>query len=227
MKLNQVRIGFLCTATLLSPALVYSQTPSSMPNNQPTQPGQQPNSGVGSGSGMAGSMTGGTAGSNDPSGQMARDKMFLRKAAEGGMAEIQLGQLALQKSNSDDVKQFAQKMIDDHTTLNNSMKPIADQMGVPTPTKLARPDQAEYDKLSGMSGDDFDKEYLGYMSKDHHKDLRDFKMEDSTVTDSSLKAAVDSGLPVIQQHTQMVDKLAKSKGVTMPGHGAAGMAPGQ
>ena len=61
------------------------------------------------------------------------DRMFVKKALQGGMAEVQLGQLTLQKSNNDQVKQFAQHMIDDHTKLNDQMKPVAQQVGVAVP----------------------------------------------------------------------------------------------
>ena len=141
------------------------------------------------------------------------DKKFLHKAAEGGYAEIQLGQLAVQKGSSDDVKKFGQKMVDDHTALNDQMKPFADAAGLQPPTKLSSKDQAEYDKLNGMSGDAFDKEYLAYMVKDHHMDLRDFRKEEATATDPSLKDAVSKGKTVIKEHTDMVEKLATDKGV--------------
>jgi putative membrane protein len=218
MTMKEIRIGVLCTVAVIAPSIVFAQmgsTPNQPSQSQSNQ--QQTNQpGATQDSGMAGAMTG----TNGSDSQSMRDRMFLRKAAEGGMTEIQLSQLALQKSNSDDVKQFAQKMVDDHTTLNNNMKPIADSMGVRTPTKLDGKAQAEYDKLNGMSGDDFDKEYLSFMVKDHHKDVREFRTEDAAASDANLKSAVDQALQVIQQHTMMVDKLAKSKGVSMPGHAA-------
>ena len=204
---NIIRIAFLCTAAIGSPSLILAQ--GTMNNNNQNQNNQPTNQQQG-GAGMAGAMNGAN-GPNDPTGQAMRDKAFLKKAAEGGFAEIQLGQLAAQKGGSDEVKQFGQKMVDDHTALNASMQPSADAMGVRAPTKLAKKDQAEYDKLNALSGPDFDKEYLAYMSKDHHQDLREFKDEDATVTDTGLKPAVDKGLLVIQEHTQMVDKLNKAK----------------
>ena len=66
-------------------------------------------------------------------GQVMQDKMFLRKAAEGGIAEVKLGELAVQKASSDDVKAFAQKMVEDHTRMNNDMAQLADSMGVMLP----------------------------------------------------------------------------------------------
>jgi putative membrane protein len=158
-------------------------------------------------------------------GQAMKDKMFLRKAAQGGMAEVKLGQLAVQKGSSEDVKSFGQKMVDDHTKLNDDMAPIADSMGVRLPKDLSKDDQAEYDKLSALSGNDFDMEYLSFMVKDHHKDLREFRQEEASTTDPTLKTAVADGAKVIHEHTVMVDKLAREKGVPVPQHGGNKAAP--
>ena len=152
-------------------------------------------------------------------GQVMQDKMFIRKAAEGGLAEVKLGQLAAQKASGDDVKAFAQKMVEDHTKLNASMAQVADSMGVMLPKSMSKEDQAEYDKLNGLSGNDFDIEYLTYMVKDHHKDLRAFRMEATTPADPALHDAVVSAGNVIHDHTVMVDKLARSKGVAVPERG--------
>ena len=114
---------------------------------------------------------------------MSGDKMFVRKAAEGGLMEVQLGQLAAQKATNPDVKSFGQKMVDDHTALNNSMKPIADKMGVPVPSALNKKDQATYDMIAAKSGDDFDKAYIRDMVKDHHKDLHEFTAEEKKASD--------------------------------------------
>jgi putative membrane protein len=211
MKFNEMRIIMLGAAVTLSPVTLLGQAdsmspPTSQPNHQ-TQ--QQPGSPAMQNSG---------SNANDTS-QSMKDKMFLRHAAEGGMAEVKLGQLAAQKASSDDVKAFGQKMVDDHTVLNNEMAPIADSMGVRTPKNLNKQDQAEYDKLSGLSGTDFDTEYLTAMVKDHHKDLREFREQAASTTDPTLKAAVEKGQRVIHEHTMMVDKLAQSKGIAVPAPG--------
>jgi putative membrane protein len=195
------------------PQSTNPQQPGTMPN--PSQPGGQ------AGAGMAGAMGGAPM---TDEGQSMKDQMFLRKAAQGGMAEVQLGQLATQKSGSDEVKQFGQKMVDDHTMLNNDMKPIADSMGIALPKKLSKEDQAEYDKLKALGGDEFDKEYLGFMVKDHHEDLHEFRVENASVQNPTLKAAVEKGQRVIREHTRMVEKLAQSKGVPVPPRGGP-MAP--
>ena len=152
-------------------------------------------------------------------GQEMKDKMFLRKAAEGGIAEVKLGQLAAAKGVSEEVKSFGAKMVADHTLLNNQMKPIADSMGVRLPRDMNKADQAEYDKLNALSGPEFDQEYLTDMVKDHRKDLREFHMESMATNDPALKAAVDKGEEVIREHTRMVTKIARDKGITLPSGG--------
>jgi putative membrane protein len=154
-----------------------------------------------------------------------QDKMFLRKAAEGGIAEVKLGQLAAQKGSSDDVKAFGQKMVDDHTKLNLEMARVADSMGVMLPKSMNKEDQAEYDKLNGLSGNDFDIEYLSFMVKDHHKDLHEFRIEAASPTDPTLHDAVVKAQSVIHDHTVMVDKLARAKGIPVPAHGGNKPAP--
>jgi putative membrane protein len=211
MEFKQMRIIMLGTVATLSPVVLLAQAdPMSSPagqNNRPMQQ-QQPGSPAMQDSGNnANEMT-----------QNMKDKMFLRHAAEGGMAEVKLGELAMQKAGSEDVKSFGQKMVDDHTALNNEMAPIADSMGVRVPKKLNKQDQAEYDKLSGLSGTDFDTEYLTAMVKDHHKDLHEFREEAASTTDPTLKAAVEKGRSVIREHTMMVDKLAQSRGIAVPEH---------
>jgi putative membrane protein len=149
--------------------------------------------------------------------QQMRDKMFLRKAAAGGLAEVQLGQLASRKAQSPEVKAFGEKMVADHTALNEEIKPIADSMGVMLPKKITKEDQAEIDKLNALSGTDFDTEYLTFMVKDHHADLREFRDEARSATDPTLQEAVTKGEKVIREHTRMVDKLAQDKGIAIPG----------
>jgi putative membrane protein len=147
-------------------------------------------------------------------GSMSSDQTFLKKASEGGMAEVQFGQLASQKAQSPKVKAFGEKMVTDHTMLNNNLKPFADKDGVPPPTSLSPEDQAEMDKLNGLSGADFDKEYVAFMMKDHDKDLAAFRREASTTQDSQLKMAVMHGEKVIDQHHKIIDRIGAQMGVT-------------
>ena len=192
-------------ALLTGPAIAQmggapQQQPSSggMNSQQQTQ-GQM-------GSMQSGSMSGGGMAS-------MQDKTFAKKAMAGGMAEIQDAQLALTKSNSDDVKKFAQQMIDDHTKLNDQMKPIAAQIGVQPPTDLMPKDKKSYAMLQGLSGDDFDKAYIKDAVKDHKMDDKDFSMEASNGQFPAEKDAASQGDQIVKQHLQMAEQLAQAHNV--------------
>jgi putative membrane protein len=218
MKFSQLGIIMFGTAVVLSPVILSAQSNPMNPSGSTStanQPGQQPSSTT------AMQDSGTNAGEVS---QTMNDKIFLRKAAEGGMAEVQFGQLAAQKASSDDVKAFGQKMVDDHTALNSEMATVADSLGVRAPKTIDKKDQTELDKLNGLSGTDFDTEYLTVMVKAHHKDLHEFRMEAANTQDPTLKAAVEKGGKVIGEHTRMVDKLARDKGIPMPARG--GKMPG-
>ena len=103
------------------------------------------------------------------------DKMFVRKAMQGGMAEVQLGQLTLQKSNNDQVKQFAQRMIDDHTKLNEQMKPVAQQLGVSVPNQDFEEGQKHHGQAAGPFGVSLRSGLHRDMVKDHKQDLSEFQ----------------------------------------------------
>jgi len=148
-------------------------------------------------------------------GQQMMDKKFIRNAAEGGIADIKLSELAVQKGGPE-VKELAQKMIDDHNTMNRDMASIADSMGVMLPKKMNKESQAEYDKLNGLSGKDFDTEYLTYMAKAHYQDLHEFHMEASVAADPGLQSEVVKALGMMHQHLGQIASTAKDEGVTLP-----------
>ena len=212
MKLRHLGAVLLGTLTI-SPALLLAQfDPTAVPASQ-TQPNR------------AGQQAPSTTAIQDAGphagdvGQIMQDKMFLRKAAEGGIAEVKLGQLAAQKGSSDEVKAFGQKMVEDHTKMNSDMAEVADSLGVMLPKSMNKEDQAEYDKLSALAGNDFDMEYLSFMVKDHHNDLHEFRMEAASRADPTLRDEVVKAEGVIHDHTVMVDKLARAKGIPIPAHG--------
>ena len=146
-----------------------------------------------------------------------QDKTFLKEASQGGMSEVQFGQLAATKGSDEKVKAFGQKMVTDHTMLNNDLKPFADKAGVPPPAGLKPEDQAEFDKLNGLAGEAFDKEYVSFMMKDHEQDLKDFRSEVASTGDPELKAAVQRGERVIAQHHRMIGRIGASMGIGTAG----------
>ena len=229
------RFALCCAASMLlcgAPAVAQQTTGGSggASGSTGTQSGTQSNSTTGGASsgGMTGTSTGSMQGSSGGGMQQdnatmsggagkisAEDKRFMKEAMEGSMAEIQLGQLAQQKASNDQVKQFAQRMIDDHTKLNAQMGPLAQQFGVETPTDLDSKHKSIQSRLEGMSGEKFDQEYMKAMVADHRDDHQKFLREEATAKDPTLKNAVTQAEPIIAEHLRMaqdIDKSLKGKG---------------
>lgn len=143
--------------------------------------------------------------------QKMDDKKFLKEAAEGGLAEVELGKLASQKASSPEVKQFAQKMVDDHTKANDQLKQVASAENVSVPNELDSKHQSRLDKLSKLSGDSFDKAYVKDQLKDHETYVRDFNNEAQNGSDPKVKAFASATLPTLQQHLDLVKSLNKTE----------------
>ncbi len=146
-----------------------------------------------------------------------QDKQFIMTASQSDLTEITLSKLALSKTMNSKVKAYAEKMIRDHTKLEADMKPYADKMGVPPATALNDEHQQLLTQLQGLSGADFDKQYMSDMDTSHHATLDAFKSELSTTTDAQLKPTVRKGERVVAQHTELADKLSKQLGGTTAG----------
>ena len=132
--------------------------------------------------------------------------------------EVQLGQLAQQKSESNDVKQFAQRMVNDHGQMGEKwLKPVAQQMGINEPNGPSKKDKKMMEKLQGLSGQDFDREYITMMVKDHQKDLKEFKEEANVAQDPGVKQIADKGSQVIEQHLQLIEQIAKAHNIDVGG----------
>jgi putative membrane protein len=154
------------------------------------------------------------------------DKHFVREALMGGMAEIQLGQLASQKGSADDVKQFGQKMVEDHTRLGEQMKGVAGQIGVTPPAGLSAKDQALKTRLEGLSGAQFDRAYIRAMVKDHENDLQAFKSEAANASSPAVKDAASQGEKVVSEHLNMIEQIAATHHV-MVNNAEASVSPGR
>jgi putative membrane protein len=107
----------------------------------------------------------------------APDAHFAKEAAQGGMAEVKLGQLAEEKGSSDSVKSFGKRMVDDHSKAGDKLKEVASRENITLPTDISAKDQATYDRLSKLNGAAFDRAYARDMVKDHETDVMAFKKE--------------------------------------------------
>jgi putative membrane protein len=148
-------------------------------------------------------------------GQQILDKQFIRTAAEGGVADIKISTLATEKG-SPEIKDLAQKMADDHTQMNKDLESVADAMGVMLPKKPNKDQQAEYDKLKGLSGKDFDAEYVTYIAKVHYQDVHNYRMEASVAVDPDLQSEVVKALGTMREHIGLISKTATAEGIVLP-----------
>ena len=145
--------------------------------------------------------------------QSHSDKSFMEKVSQGNVAEVELGKLALKKSTNPGVRAYAQRMIKDHTALGKKIAPLLTQAGLKPSVSLNTEHQHLFNKLNGLSGAEFDKEYVKAMDEDHHEDLKDFQDEVSSTQVAAIKTTVTAGEKVIAEHTQMADDLAKKMGL--------------
>jgi putative membrane protein len=152
----------------------------------------------------------GQNGTGTASRMTSSDSTFATKAAQGGLAEVQLGNLAEQNASSQDVKDFGQRMVKDHTNANDELKQIAQQQNLTLPTGMNAKDQAVYNRLSKLHGAAFDQAYMRDMVNDHKMDIREFQQEANHGTDPQLKQFASKTLPTLQQHLQMA-QLTQSK----------------
>jgi putative membrane protein len=137
------------------------------------------------------------------------DKKFLAMAAQSDQNEIALSQVAEQKASNPAVKAFAEKMVTEHKQMTASMKPFADEWGLTPPTGPDADHQKELDKLNGLSGADFDKEYMSQMVSDHSKALSAFTSEAKDTKDAKFRAAVIKGKTAVAAHKNMAYDLKK------------------
>ena len=144
-------------------------------------------------------------------GQLSRkDYKFAREAAQGGLLEVKLGELAKQKASNPTVQQFGDRMIADHTKANDQLKQIATQKGAILPTQLSRREESELEHMQKLSGADFDKAYADHMVKDHRKDIKEFQDAAKNAQDQDLKSFAQNTLPTLQQHEQMAEQMESS-----------------
>lgn len=135
------------------------------------------------------------------------DKTFAMKVAQGGLAEVQDGQLASQRATSPQVKQFGQQMVTDHSQANQDLQQIAQQENLTLPTQPSAAEKSEDRRLNAATGADFDKSYVSAEVKDHQQDVAAFQREAQSGKDPALKGFAQKYLPVIRQHLQMAQAL--------------------
>jgi putative membrane protein len=138
------------------------------------------------------------------------DKAFVTKAAQGGLAEVQMAQLAQQKASSEDVKKFAQTMIDDHTPNNEQLVKLATAKGLTPPSEPNAMQMKVMTHLQGLTGAKFDKAYVKVQIRAHTMMLKEMRLEAKRGQDPDLKTFADQTASTVEHHLSMAQGLQKA-----------------
>jgi putative membrane protein len=137
------------------------------------------------------------------------DQKFIKDAAAGGMMEVELGKIAADKATNDKVKEFGRRMQEDHSKANDELKKIAAEKGVEIPTALEGKHKKTVDRLSKLSGEEFDRQYMRAMVDDHKEDLQKFQREADKGNDPAVKQFASKHVPVLKKHLELAQTTNK------------------
>jgi putative membrane protein len=140
------------------------------------------------------------------------DRKFIEEAAKGGMAEVELAKVAQERASSPEVKQFAQRMEQDHSKANEQLRQLAQEKGVTMPAGPKLGEKHEMSKLSKLQGEEFDRAYMDHMVKDHEKDVKEFRKEAQKAKDPDVKAFAQQTAPILEQHLQLAQNADAAVG---------------
>lgn len=138
------------------------------------------------------------------------DAAFAVEAANGGMAEVELGKLAQEKATNPRVKKFGEMMVMDHSKANDSLMAVAKVKNITLPSAVSPDEQKIKADLTKKTGKDFDKAYVDAMVDDHKKDVKKFADATKSLKDPDLKAFAQKTLPVLQTHLDSITAIQKS-----------------
>jgi len=138
--------------------------------------------------------------------------LFARKAAVGGLAEVQMGQMAADKASDPDVKAFAQRMVTDHGKANDELHQIASTKGWTLPAGLDAKHHAAMMRLGRFHGAAFDRQYMNAMVADHNADVAAFRVYSKSGADVDLKTWAGTTLPTLEEHQKMSKETAAKLG---------------
>ena len=142
------------------------------------------------------------------------DASFYKNAAEGGIAEVEAGQMAQDSGKSQQVKDFGAMMVKDHTAANEKLKALAASKDITLPTSSSVSQMAGKAKLKLLSGDTFDKSYVKGQISAHRETIALFKKETRTGQDPAAKAFATATLPTLRSHLQAINTIATGMGIT-------------
>jgi putative membrane protein len=135
------------------------------------------------------------------------DAEFVMEAARGGMAEVKIGQLAAQRATNPQVKDFAQRMVQDHSQANNELQGLAQAKNIALPPDMGDAYRQELERLSQLTGPDFDRAYMDRMVDEHAEDVELFQQQAQRGRDADLKTWAAKTLPTLQSHQELARSI--------------------
>jgi putative membrane protein len=142
------------------------------------------------------------------------DQRFVQTSAQSDMGEVKLGQLAQEKAVSQTVKDFAARMVADHSKAGQQLKEIASSRNVTLPDYLSSKDQALYDRLSKLSGQQFDREYMRAMLSDHVMDIAAYRRVSLSAADPEVRDFASKNLPTVEEHLKLAQDDNSKRGAS-------------
>lgn len=142
----------------------------------------------------------------------AADKAFVDEAASGGLMEVELGRLAMERASSAEVKQFGQRMVNDHSAANDKLKQAASSSGIDVPAAMDAKHKATTTHLQSLKGAEFDRAYMQHMVSDHQKDVAAFEKQSKSASAASIRTFAAETLPTLQEHLREAQRVAKTLG---------------
>jgi putative membrane protein len=136
-----------------------------------------------------------------------RDSAFVKQAESGGMMEVTLGKIAEKNASSKAVKQFGEKMVKEHSLLNDKLDSVAKKDHLPIINNMNSEDQSTIDNLKDLSGKKFDQRYMANMVGDHEADIQSFETASQNVFNKDLKDWINKTLPVLKEHLKLAKKV--------------------
>jgi putative membrane protein len=135
------------------------------------------------------------------------DRHFLDKAEQDNLQERELGRMVVQKTQNSDVRDYGQMLVDDHTKALKDLVDLMKDKGMAQPKGLPKVEHEAMAKLKGMSGAEFDREFVNMMVRDHQDAVKEFQHESNLAQDYDVKMYANHVLPVLQKHLQKAQEL--------------------
>ena len=138
------------------------------------------------------------------------DMKFAVFAADAGIKEVELGQVAQKNASTDRVKKLAEQMVNDHSKANEELKALAVKKNITLPAKMSDKHQKDFEKLINLKGTEFDEAYIEEMIKDHEMVIKAYEKQSEKGNDPELKAWATSKLPTLKHHLEMFEQSSSA-----------------